>query len=238
MGKFSYLLTNRNIMINIYKMKKFNSFCFNSINRLTVKACLAVLFLLGSTQVDAQIIKEKRFVQDHKWKVSLQATFMDTNFDTDKPINTENWSTAFPSKIAVERELINNLSFEASYSMNKIKKGNNVNGLIANDDLDVFSIDGMFKYSLGGLFNIPIVDPYLGAGMGYMELDSESKTTLNIGGGVNIWIADTRLFKDYVYTRDRIINRFGLNIEAIGKKNVATGPGSNLQLSAGIFYVF
>lgn len=219
-------------------MKKLINF-YSKRRRTLFKACLIMCSLLFFQHIQAQIVKQDRFAGIYKWKVTLQTNFMDTNFDKENPVNTENWSMLpFPSKIAIERHIIDNLGFEASFSMNKIEKDKNVNGLITNDELNFFSIDGMFKYSLGGLFNIPIVDPYLGVGMGYMELDSNSKTTFNYGGGLNLWLADTGLFKDYVYTRDRIVNRLGLNLEIVGKKNLDTGPGSNLQLSAGVFFVF
>ena len=220
-------------------MNRLSNFNFNLNKRKSLSYAILAVFMVFGFQSNAQIAKHKRFASDYKWKVNLQTNFMDTNFDKEKPVNTENWSMLpYPSKISIERKLIDHLSVEVGFSMNKIEKGKNVGGFITNDELNALSIDGTFKYSIGGLFQIPIVDPYIGVGMGYSEINSESFPTFNYGGGVNIWLADTGLFGDYVYTRDRIVNRLGLTLEAYGKKNLDNGPGSNIQLAAGVFFVF
>ncbi len=220
-------------------MNRLSKFNFNLNKRNSLSLAILAIFMAFSFQSNAQIAKHKRFANDYKWKVNLQTNFMDTNFDKDKPINTENWSMLpYPSKISIERKVIDYLSVEVGFSMNKIEKEKNFGGLITKDELNAFSIDGTFKYSIGGLFQIPIVDPYIGVGMGYSDINSEDFVTFNYGGGINIWLADTGLFGDYVYTRDRVVNRLGLTVEAYGKKNLDKGPGSNLQLAAGVFFVF
>lgn len=220
-------------------MNRLSKFNFNLNKQNSLSLAILAIFMAFSFQSNAQIAKHKRFANDYKWKVNLQTNFMDTNFDKDKPINTENWSMLpYPSKISIERKVIDYLSVEVGFSMNKIEKEKNFGGLITKDELNAFSIDGTFKYSIGGLFQIPIVDPYIGVGMGYSDINSEDFVTFNYGGGINIWLADTGLFGDYVYTRDRVVNRLGLTVEAYGKKNLDKGLGSNLQLAAGVFFVF
>lgn len=220
-------------------MKKLSKFNFKSNKRNSFSLAIVAIFMAFSFQSNAQVAKHKRFANDYNWKVNVQTNFMDTNFDKENPINTENWSMLpYPSKISIERKVINHLALEVGFSMNKIEKDKNVGGHITNEELNTLSVDGTFKYSIGGLFQIPIVDPYIGVGMGYSEINSEDYFTFNYGGGVNIWLADTGLFGDYVYTRDRLVNRLGLTLEAYGKKNLDKGPGSYLQLGAGVFFVF
>lgn len=220
-------------------MKKLSKFNFKSNKRNSFSLAIVAIFMAFSFQSNAQVAKHKRFANDYNWKVNVQTNFMDTNFDKENPINTENWSMLpYPSKISIERKVINHLALEVGFSMNKIEKDKNVGGHITNEELNTLSVDGTFKYSIGGLFQIPIVDPYIGVGMGYSEINSEDYFTFNYGGGVNIWLADTGLFGDYVYTRDRLVNRLGLTLEAYGKKNLDKGPGSYLQLGAGVFFIF
>lgn len=220
-------------------MKKLSKFNFKSNKRNSFSLAIVAIFMAFSFQSNAQVAKHKRFANDYNWKVNVQTNFMDTNFDKENPINTENWSMLpYPSKISIERKVINHLALEVGFSMNKIEKDKNVGGHITNEELNTLSVDGTFKYSIGSLFQIPIVDPYIGVGMGYSEINSEDYFTFNYGGGVNIWLADTGLFGDYVYTRDRLVNRLGLTLEAYGKKNLDKGPGSYLQLGAGVFFVF
>lgn len=220
-------------------MKKLSKFNFKSNKRSSFNLAIVAVFMAFSFQSNAQIAKHKRFANDYNWKVNVQTNFMDTNFDKENPINTENWSMLpYPSKISIERKIINHLALEVGFSMNKIEKDKNVGGYITNEELNALSVDGTFKYSIGGLLQIPIVDPYIGIGMGYSEINSEDYFTFNYGGGINIWLADTGLFGDYVYTRDRLVNRLGLTLEAYGKKNLDNGPGSYLQLGAGVFFVF
>lgn len=220
-------------------MKKLSKFNFKSNKRSSFSLAIVAVFMAFSFQSNAQIAKHKRFANDYNWKVNVQTNFMDTNFDKENPINTENWSMLpYPSKISIERKIINHLALEVGFSMNKIEKDKNVGGYITNEELNALSVDGTFKYSIGGLLQIPIVDPYIGIGMGYSEINSEDYFTFNYGGGINIWLADTGLFGDYVYTRDRLVNRLGLTLEAYGKKNLDNGPGSYLQLGAGVFFVF
>lgn len=220
-------------------MKKLSKFNFKSNKRNSFSLAIVAIFMAFSFQSNAQVAEHKRFANDYNWKVNVQTNFMDTNFDKENPINTENWSMLpYPSKISIERKVINHLALEVGFSMNKIEKDKNVGGHITNEELNTLSVDGTFKYSIGGLFQIPIVDPYIGVGMGYSEINSEDYFTFNYGGGVNIWLADTGLFGDYVYTRDRLVNRLGLTLEAYGKKNLDKGPGSYLQLGAGVFFVF
>ncbi len=205
----------------------------------TLKLTFAALIFISGITSQAQTTKEKRFINDYKWKVSLQMNIMDFGFDKDDPTNTENWNMlSFPSRVAIETNLVNHLSAELAVAMNKIEEGHMVNGKIANKDLDVIAVDANLKYSLGGLFNIPIVDPYIATGAGYLQLDGTSNATFNYGGGINFWLADLAFLRDYRFMRDRRISRFGLNVEVMGKKNLNDGPGSNMQVAAGVFYMF
>ena len=146
---------------------------FNLNKKNALSYAILAVFMTFSFQSNAQISKHKRFANDYKWKVNVQTNFMDTNFDKENPINTKNWSMLpYPSKLSTERKIVNHLVVEVGFSMNKIEKEKNIGGFITKEDLNTLSIDGTFKYSIGGLFQIPIVDPYLGVGMGYSEINS------------------------------------------------------------------
>jgi len=141
-------------------------------------------------------------------------------------------------KLSLEYYAGSNFSFKASILSSEVKADNTVNGLIARENFNVFAVDALAIYSLGGAINIPIVDPYIETGLGYTHFNKDSKAMFNFGGGLNIWMKDTNLFKVGQYNRDLLINRFGLNLEVLAQKNLSSGPGTNVQYSAGIFFVF
>ncbi|MCP1997229.1 porin family protein [Flavobacterium sp. HSC-61S13] len=223
-------------------MNCFKSICSKQKTFSKLKLTFAALVFSFSITSQAQTFKEKRFVNDYKWKVSMQMNIMDFGFDKDDATNTENWNMlAFPSRVAIETNIVNHLSAELAVAMNKIEKGKAVTSahdLFANDDLNVLAIDGTLKYSIGGLLNIPIVDPYIAVGAGFLQLDGTNNAMFNYGGGINFWFADIATLRDYRYMRDSRLSRFGINLEILGKKNLNDGPGSNMQAAAGVFYMF
>lgn len=200
-------------------------------------------FILGSSiNTNAQIIhKEERFLGDYRWKFGLSMNMMDMNFsEKDLPQGAKTLMNAIPSKFTLGYEFVPNLSIEAGLSFNKIEAGNYSNGELVLDDKAITNFDGSLVYSLGGLFNLPIVDPYVKAGIGYLGFGDRNYTSGSIGGGINFWIADIGSLRDYRYSTEKWYRRLGVNVEAIGRKNLTntTAQGSHAQFSAGIFYAF
>lgn len=182
--------------------------------------------------------QEYRFRGDYPFKVNLQMTMLDTDYSLKEPGTFNELNMVTIPKLSFEYYMGKNLSFKLSGLLNEIKAGQVVNGQVAYEKFSVFSTDLVALYSLGGLFNIPIVDPYIETGFGYTQFNKDSKAIYNLGAGINIWLLDTGLFRRGQYTTDMLINRFGLNFEVLGQKNLSDGPGSNLQISGGVFFVF
>jgi len=207
-----------------------------------IKLSLATFFIGTTFSANAQIIhKEERFTNTYKWKIGLSMNMVDMNFNhKDLPDGAKMATMAIPSKITLGYEFVDNLTIELGASMNKLESGNYANGTPLYTDKEIYTVSGSLLYSLGGLLNIPIIDPYVKAGVGYLSFGDRNYTTADFGGGLNIWLGDINAFKDYRYPREKWYQRLGINIEALGKRNITnkTALGSHAQFSAGIFYMF
>jgi len=202
---------------------------------------LFVLAFAGTLQSNAQIITGKeRFIGNYPWKVSVGVNMMDLNFNADEsPEGASMVSMMIPSKVAISRYLGANFSAEVSFSLNQAKAGDYSNGALVNDDLNIITGDVSAIYSLGGAFNIPYVDPYVKAGMGYLGYDNQNLTSVSGGAGLNFHLVDFGIGKDYRYPTERWYSRFGINAEAVYRQNITNdNAGTHLQYSAGIFYLF
>ncbi len=199
------------------------------------------LSLAFGITAQAQVIhKNERFTQDYNWRVSASYNMMDFNFNhTEIPEGSSMISGGIPVKVMIGYEFARNLSVEADFSMNEMEEGNSMNGELVTETIKIASFNGSLSYSLGGLFNLPVIDPYIKAGIGHLRLNETDLTMASAGGGINIWIADIPGTKSSRYHHDRSYRRIGLNVEAMGRTNVATeGSGSHAQYSAGVFFVF
>lgn len=206
----------------------------------TILTAFFGLSLIGFSAQAQVIHKYERFIQDYKWKVGASYNMMDFNFNhSELPEGASMISGGIPAKVMIGYEFLPNLSVEADFSMNEMEKDNVMNGSIVNETIKIVSFNGSLAYSLGGLFNIPIADPYIKAGIGHLRLNETDLTMASAGGGINFWIADIPATKSSRYHHDRAYRRIGLNVEAMGRSNIATeGQGSHAQYSAGIFYIF
>jgi len=208
-------------------------------NILKVFCGLGLLF--SATTAQAQIIhKNERFIKDYNWRISANYNMMDFNFNYSLiPEGSSMISGGIPVKVILGYEFARNLSFEVDFSMNEMEEGNSMNGTLVSETIKVASFNGSFAYSLGGLFNLPVVDPYIKAGIGHLRLNEVDLTMASVGGGIHFWIADIPATKTSHYHHDRSFRRLGLTVEAMGRSNISTdGPGSHAQYSAGVFYTF
>ena len=202
---------------------------------------LLVMTSMTGLPTQAQVIAPKeRFIGDYKWKLGVGVNMIDMNFNqTEKPEGAKMLSMTTPSKFSLAREIAPNVSVELGVSINKIEKDNYANSELMLDTKDIVLADASLLYSLGGLFQIPYVDPYIKGGAGYLGFGQRNLTSLSIGGGLNFYLVDFGLGKDYKYPTEKWYSRFGINLEAVGRKNITNdGPGSGLQYSGGIFYLF
>src|SRR5690606_5437059 len=138
------------------------------------KTILSALFALGlfGFTAQAQVIhKHERFVQDYKWKLTASYNMMDFNFNhTDLPEGAEMIAGGIPVKVGIGYEFLPHLSIVADFAMNEVEVGHVLHGeLIADHDITITSLNGSFSYSLGRVFNIPIADPYIKAGLGHLR---------------------------------------------------------------------
>ncbi len=205
-----------------------------------IKAFFGLSLLLGMSAQAQVIHKYERYVKEYKWKVGASYNMMDFNFNhKDLPDGASMISGGIPGKVMIGYEFAKHLSVEADFSMNEMEKGNVMNGKVIGDKITVTSFNGSLAYSLGGAFNLPVVDPYIKAGIGHLRLNEVDLTMASAGGGINFWIADIPATKSSRYHHDKIYRRFGINVEAMGRSNISTeGAGSHAQYSAGVFYVF
>ncbi|RRJ91244.1 hypothetical protein EG240_06110 [Paenimyroides tangerinum] len=215
---------------------------YNFLKKNLGKIALTAFILGSSLESNAQVNhKEERFISDSRWKLGLSMNSVNVNFDKNDPLKTSDFSTmAIPSKVTLGYEFVENLSVEAAFSFNKLKPGGFTNGVPLYTNKDIYTFSGSLLYSLGGLFNIPVVDPYLKGGIGYLSFGQRNYTTGDFGGGINFWLADFGFMKGYRYPAEAWYKRFGINVEALAKKNItnSTALGSHVQFSAGIFYAF
>lgn len=212
-----------------------------SIKTNVLSLVLFTFAALSGFQAQAQVIPVKeRFIVDYKWKVGIGINIMDMNFNqTVKPEGAEMLTMAVPSKFTLAREIAPNLSVEIGYSNNKIKIDNYANSELMIEDKDIVMVDASLDYSLGGLFHIPYVDPYIKGGVGYLGFGDRNLTSVSYGGGLNFYLVDFGIGKDYKYPTEKWYSRFGINVQAVGHKNITNdGPGSSLQYSGGVFYLF
>ncbi len=202
---------------------------------------LVLLAFAGTLQSNAQIITgNERFIENYPWKVTLGVNMMDLNISADEsPEGASMISMMTPSKLSIAREIGANFSVEMAFSMNQAKAGDYANGMMLADDVDIMTGDVSANYSLGGAFNIPYVDPYLKAGVGYLSYDKQNLTSVLGGAGLNFYLIDFGIGKDYRYPTEKWYGRFGLNFEAVYRENITNdNAGTHLQYSGGVFYLF
>ena len=140
---------------------------------------------------------------------------------------TGSWnSLVYPSRLSFDKHIKKGWSWEAMASFNRYQPTKIVNDLTGRSGI-FFAVDGQVKHSFARRFNSPILDPYVGAGVGitFRSLVSPTITpTANLALGTNIWFDDN----------------LGIQLQVIGKlalgPDIYTGPNDYVQYTAGLVY--
>jgi len=174
----------------------------------------------------------KRSVKKSPWVFGLGWTVID---DDGRPFNQlfeaeKAWNVVpYPSKVSVEKGLIQGWSVEAAINYNQLKDGKLVNGDIVSSSRSFLSVDINGKFSFAEFMKKrSFFDPYLLHGYGFTWRDvttHHTVATFNIGLGFNCW-----------FYNDKV----GINVQSQAKFAL-TSPiiktGANyLQHSLGIVY--
>ncbi|WP_430969159.1 OmpA family protein [Spongiimicrobium sp. 2-473A-2-J] len=129
----------------------------------------------------------------------------------------------FPSVLSLGRTFNNGFGLVLIGSYNRYKTGKIVDGAINAAPRNYYAIDGKINYDLNRLVGETAwFDPYLSVGGGYSKIGTLGRATANAGFGFNIWFTD----------------RWGLNLNTMGKWGLPEGSTKQLQHVAGVVHRF
>ncbi|MBT8185479.1 MAG: OmpA family protein [Eudoraea sp.] len=136
----------------------------------------------------------------------------------------ETWNMVpYPSRLSLGKFFSNGIGIEAIGTYNRYKVGKVVDGQINDDLREYFAFDGKVSYDLNKLVGETAwFDPYIHAGGGYSSIGGLGRTTFNTGFGFNTWFSD----------------KWGLNLNTMGKWGIEEGATKQLQHSAAVVYRF
>ena len=127
----------------------------------------------------------------------------------------------YPSRVSVGRFFKNGLGLEGIGTYNRYKEGKLVDGAINDELQEYFAFDGKVSYDLNKIVGETAwFDPYIHAGGGYSSIGGLGRTTFNTGFGFNTWLSD----------------KWGLNLNTMGKWGLKEGSTKQLQHSAAVVY--
>lgn len=158
-----------------------------------MKKLLFFLILLPFTSF-AQPHKKYANADTYKYMFGLGLNFIDddgnaSSFAGNKILHYN----PFPSRLMADYYLYNGWSVEGAFAMAKYASDRWVNGQMGVTG-NLISIDGNLKYSFYKVLNKGLIDPYLIGGAGLTFRNSTDSLavgfapTINIGGGLNIWV--------------------------------------------------
>jgi outer membrane protein OmpA-like peptidoglycan-associated protein len=161
------------------------------------------------------------------WIVGVGINIVDdsaTPFGWDVIKIEETWNMVpYPSRLSLGRFFGNGLGIEAIGTYNRYKQGKLVDGQINNALREYFALDGKISYDLNKLVGETAwFDPYIHAGGGYSSIGGLGRMTFNTGFGFNTWFSD----------------KWGLNLNTMGKWGIKEGATKQLQHSAAVVYRF
>jgi len=161
------------------------------------------------------------------WVLGVGINIVDdsaTPFGSDFLRIKETWNMVpYPSRLSIGRFYDNGLGIEAIGSYNRYKVGKLVDGEINDGLREYFAFDGKVSYDLNKVVGETAwFDPYIHAGGGYSSIGGLGRTTFNTGFGFNTWFSD----------------KWGLNLNTMGKWGIKEGATKQLQHSAAVVYRF
>jgi len=158
-----------------------------------MKKFLFVL-LLSPLTVLAQPHKKYANADTYKYMFGLGMNFIDDDGNASSIAGNKILHyNPFPSRLMADYYLYNGWSVEGAFAMAKYASDRWVNGQMGVTG-NILSIDGNLKYSFYKLLNKGLIDPYLIGGAGLTFRNSTDTLavgfapTINVGGGVNIWV--------------------------------------------------
>ena len=154
------------------------------------------LLILCQTLV-AQPIKKLTNANTYGWMFGLSYTALDDDGNSAAFYDPSNWHTnVFPSRIFADKYIYKGWSTELALSFNKYNPKKIVNLQLGKTGF-FLATDVNLKYSLNKLLGEGSIDPYLSAGLGLSirncddSLVGNTTPTLNLGGGLNIWLSNS-----------------------------------------------
>lgn len=193
--------------------------------KLLIVILLTTSFNIHSAQ-ELQLTFKDSLVTN-SWVLGLGYNIVDdsaTPFGDDILNIKDTWNALpYPSSISIGRFFRNGIGLRAIGSYNKYEIGKKVDGAINLVNRDYYAIDGMISYDLNKIIGETAwFDPFLQMGAGYSDIGSLGRATANAGFGFNIWFND----------------RWGLNLNTMGKWGIKEESTNQIQHSAGVVYRF
>lgn len=175
----------------------------------------------------AQPHKKYANADTYKYMFGLGMNFIDDDGNTSSFAGNKILHyNPFPSRLMADYYLYNGWSVEGAFAVAKYATDRWVNGQMGVSG-NIMSIDANLKYSFYKLLNKGLIDPYLigGAGLTFRNSTDTLATgfspTINIGGGVNIWVN----------------NAIGIQLQSCGKIALTSdffGKSDYLQHTIGV----
>ncbi|GGX04122.1 hypothetical protein [Aquimarina muelleri] len=181
----------------------------------------SILSLLTIYTAKGQIYSK----QENPWVLGIGVNIIyDSGSLFDGIFNIEdNYNYSTPIHLSIEKRFKDDYGFEISSSFNKFLVGKRINNKILDKNINIFIIDGAFKYYITNKYlnkYRAIYEGYLSIGGGSSFYDRSSAITTNLGIGINYYISES----------------IRLNTQATGKISIDNSlQGSNyIQYNIGL----
>lgn len=109
----------------------------------------------------------------------------------------ENYNYNTPIRLSLEKRFKDDYGFEISGSFNKFLEGKRVNNKILDKSVNIFILDGAFKYYITNKYlnkYRALYEGYFSFGGGSSFYDKTPATTANLGIGINYYISESIRF--------------------------------------------
>lgn len=193
---------------------------------LSVMLCLSSAISFAQSEC-SDCLTPKDSTVTSSWILGVGVNIVDdsaTPFGWDVIKIEQTWNMVpYPSRLSIGRFFKNGLGLEAIGTYNRYKEGKLVDGQINEALREYYAFDGKISYDLNKIVGETAwFDPYIHAGGGYSSIGGLGRMTFNTGFGFNTWFSD----------------KWGLNLNTMGKWGIKEGATKQLQHSAAVVYRF